>query len=65
MAGEGRAPTLAHAQTLARQCGLRPRELAATRDVVNAAIARWPEFAEAAGCSAKASREVAQHLRLL
>lgn len=65
VAGEGRAPTIAHAETLARQHGLRPREWAAMREAVNAAIARWPEFADIAGCSAKAAREVAAHLRLL
>ncbi|MBK7144882.1 MAG: type II toxin-antitoxin system HipA family toxin [Xanthomonadales bacterium] len=65
VAGEGRAPTIAHAETLARQHGLRPRELATMREAVNAAIARWPEFADTSGCSAKAAREVAAHLRLL
>lgn len=35
------------------------------REAVNAAIARWPEFADTAGCSGKASREVAAHRCLL
>jgi len=31
-------------------------------EAVNAAIARWPEFADTAGCRGKASRDVAAHL---
>lgn len=65
IAGEGRQPGLAQVQTLARQFGVRPRELDELREAVNAAISRWAECAEAAACGRRVTREVAGFLRTL
>lgn len=63
VAGEGRAPGLDQIQTLARQFGLRPRELDALRESVNSAIARWAEFAEQSECRRSVTTEIAGRLR--
>ena len=63
VAGEGRAPGLGQVQTLARQFGLRPRELNALRESVNAAIKRWTEFAEQAECGRIVTTEIAARLQ--
>ncbi len=63
VAGEGRAPGLDQVQTLARQFGLRPRELDALRESVNAAIELWAEFAEQAECRRSVTKEIAARLQ--
>jgi len=51
--GEGRQPTRNHGLKLAAQLGLKPRETSPIIDQVNAAITRWPRFAEQASCTKK------------
>jgi len=62
--GEGRHPTLRHCLTLAERFGIRARESGPIVEAVDAAVRRWPEFADEAGrskrtlpaCGAKMSR---------
>lgn len=63
VAGEGRAPGLKQIQTLARQFGLRPRNLDALRESVNAAIECWADFAEQSECRRSVTTEIAGRLR--
>lgn len=63
VAGEGRDPGLDQVQALACQFGLRPRELDALRESVNAAIERWAEFAEQAECRRSVTTEIAARLQ--
>lgn len=51
--GEGRQPTRDHCLKLATQFGLKPRETSPIIDQVNAAITRWPHFADQASCTKK------------
>lgn len=51
--GEGRQPTRAHCLKLADQFGLKSSETHPIIDQVNAAITRWPYFADRAACTKK------------
>jgi serine/threonine-protein kinase HipA len=51
--GEGRRPLRSHCLKLAEQFGLKPRETSPIIDQVNAAVSRWPAFAEEAHCPKK------------
>jgi serine/threonine-protein kinase HipA len=51
--GEGR-PTRKHCLKLADRFHLKPRDTNPIVDQVDAAMSRWPEFAEQAGCTKKA-----------
>jgi serine/threonine-protein kinase HipA len=51
--GEGRQPTREHCLKLAAQFGLKPHETGPIIDQVNAAITRWPRFADQASCTKK------------
>ena len=51
--GEGRQPTGDQCLKLAEQTGIKTREARPIIDETNAAIARWPEFADLAGCTKK------------
>lgn len=63
--GEGRNPTRAHCLGLARQSGIARSEAVGIIDQVNSALGRWTAFAEEAGCSARATAEVAGVVRPL
>lgn len=60
--GEGRLPTREHCLKLAEQFGISLREARPIIDEVNAAIARWTQFAERANCDAKSARAVGELL---
>lgn len=49
--GEGRTPTREHCLKLADQFSLKPREINPIIKQVNAAITRWPRFADQAACT--------------
>jgi serine/threonine-protein kinase HipA len=51
--GEGRRPSREHCLKLAEQFGLKPRETNPIIEQVNAAMTRWPHFADRAGCTKK------------
>jgi len=57
--GEGRRPTLAHCMKLAEQVGIKPRESAGAIEAVNAAIARWADFAGHAECAKPITTRIA------
>ena len=61
--GEGLKPSIDHCRRLAAAIGVRPGEVSEARDAVNAAVARWPEFAGAAGCSRATVKRVADDFR--
>nr|WP_281719513.1 hypothetical protein [Nitrosomonas nitrosa] len=64
--GEGRGPDLSHCLAVAKQVGLRQRVVQAMAQEVDAAIARWPEFADEAGVPGRLASEVAErHRRLM
>jgi serine/threonine-protein kinase HipA len=58
--GQGRHPTRAQCLTLADRAGLKPREAGSIFDQVNAAIARWRDFAEQASCTNKVASAIAR-----
>jgi len=60
--GEGRAPTREHALALAKQFDINPKDAAGIIDEVNAAAAKWPRFANEAGCMKKTAREIGSHI---
>jgi len=51
--GEGRRPLRGHCLKLAEQFGLKPRETSPIIEQVDAAVSRWPEFADEALCPKK------------
>jgi len=53
VAGEGRAPDRSHLESLADRAGVAARDASTIIDEVGTAVARWPEWAELAGVSAK------------
>jgi serine/threonine-protein kinase HipA len=59
--GEGRAPGPAQLLNLAKQHGIRHAKR--ILDQVQSAVARWKEFARAAGVSAKSTSEIAKRLQ--
>jgi serine/threonine-protein kinase HipA len=65
LVGEGRQPAREHCLRLADQAEVKPREAKAIIEVVNAAIARWVEFAGQAGCTKKTASTLASALRTL
>lgn len=63
--GEGRSPGCDHCLKLARLIGIKPKDAAGIIDRVDAAVARWSQFADRAGCTASGRRAVgARHIRL-
>ncbi len=63
--GEGRNPTRQHCLVLAAKAGLRPAQALAMIDEVNAAVARWTEFASAASLTRSRREQLAALLRVL
>lgn len=63
--GEGRDPKREHCLALAAKSGLRPAMALAMIDEVNAAVARWTEFADAAGLTRSRRNAVAAMQRVL
>lgn len=61
--GEGRQPTTSHCMKLAEQAGIKPREASAIIEAVNAAVARWPDFADQAGCTRKITTMISRAIR--
>lgn len=59
VAGEGRAPTWAGCSSLAAKHGISPREATEVAREVQDAVARWPEWASAAGCPESRAAEIA------
>lgn len=49
--GEGREPKREHILQLAKQFDIKPSEANSILDEVNAAVEKWPQFADQAGCS--------------
>ncbi|MBI4860571.1 MAG: HipA domain-containing protein, partial [Candidatus Riflebacteria bacterium] len=63
--GEGRSPGREHCLELAAQVGIKRREAMAVFDRVDAALARWPQFAEQAGVTRKRRAQIAgSHRRM-
>jgi len=60
--GEGRHPTREHCLKLADRFGLKPRETSPIIDQVNAAITRWPKFANAACCTKKMATSIGKSI---
>ncbi|WP_135212853.1 type II toxin-antitoxin system HipA family toxin [Vitreimonas flagellata] len=64
--GEGRRPTRAHIENLAKRHGLSDKQTTAAIDEVRAAISDWEAVAKSAGVSAVSRKLVAQaHARVL
>jgi serine/threonine-protein kinase HipA len=63
--GEGLAPARSHAMQLAAKFDVKQSDAAAIIDQVNAAVAKWRDFAEAAGCTKGSAREIAARIRPL
>jgi serine/threonine-protein kinase HipA len=61
--GEGRNPGRDQVLPLAEQVGIGRKEALGTINQVNAALARWPELADAAGCTKRFMKRVASHHR--
>lgn len=61
VAGEGRAPTRAHVEQLARTHGIAPRRATEIIDEVAAAVAEWPMHAREAGVG-RSRGEIAERL---
>ena len=59
IAGGGKSPTMGHIQTLAQQADISHREVAAIIDQAQAAISRWPQWAEQAGVTRRRAKEIA------
>lgn len=60
--GEGRQPTRDHCLKLADQYGVKRRETDPIFDEVNAAIKRWPKFADQADCTKKAAAAIGKSI---
>jgi serine/threonine-protein kinase HipA len=58
--GEGRRPTRAHVETLAKRHGLSDKQIGAAIDDVRSAISDWDATAKAAGVSAASRKLVAE-----
>ncbi|WP_129666411.1 type II toxin-antitoxin system HipA family toxin [Phytoactinopolyspora endophytica] len=65
VAGEGRAPGREHVLSVARQAGIAETEADAVIEDVNAATARWEEFAAASGVGDRMLQEVRAAIRKL
>ncbi|HWB55059.1 MAG TPA: type II toxin-antitoxin system HipA family toxin [Tepidisphaeraceae bacterium] len=63
--GEGREPKREHILQLAKQFDIHSRDVSSILDEVNATIAKWPQFADQAGCSKKTIRAIQSALRVL
>ena len=62
LAGEGKNPGRSHLLRLAAQADVAKREIVGIIDQVQAAVARWKDFATAAGVSPVSIRQIAQSL---
>lgn len=60
--GEGRQPTLRDCLAVAETAGITRQDGQAVFEQVNAAIVRWDEFADEAGCPRPAKRKVAERI---
>lgn len=60
--GEGRNPTAVHLRQLGHKAGLKPVVVETVLDGVTAAVARWPEFADAAGLGRGSARLIASQI---
>jgi len=63
--GEGRAPTRVHALQLAAKFDIKKSDAGRIIDEVNAAVAQWRQFADAAGCTKRTTREVGARIKPL
>jgi serine/threonine-protein kinase HipA len=63
IAGEGKAPTLRHVETLASEFRLPKGEVAAVLEAVRAAVGDWPRFAAEAGLSGRRAKEIGNVLK--
>ena len=59
IAGEGKSPTMGHIQTLAQQADISHREVAEIIEQAQAAISRWPQWADQAGVTRRRAKEIA------
>jgi serine/threonine-protein kinase HipA len=62
LAGEGKNPGRSHLLRLAAQADVAKREIVGIIDQAQAAVARWKDFAAAAGVSPVSIRQIAQSL---
>jgi serine/threonine-protein kinase HipA len=60
--GEGRQPTREHCLKLAQQFMIRDREAQGVFEEVNEAVGRWSRFADEAGCTKAATRQIGRQL---
>ena len=63
--GEGRLPGRGHALQLAGKFDINLKDATAIIDQVNAGVAQWQSFADAAGCTKKTTRAIAAQSRAL
>ncbi|MDA8376069.1 MAG: type II toxin-antitoxin system HipA family toxin [Planctomycetia bacterium] len=59
IAGEGKSPTKSHIQTLAQRADISHREVAEIIEQAQAAIRRWPQWADQAGVTRRRAKEIA------
>ena len=59
VAGEGKSPAMDHIQTLAQQAGISHREGAEIMEQVQAAVTRWPRWADKAGVTGRRAKAIA------
>ena len=62
IAGEGRAPTLRHMETLASEFRLPKGEVAAILETVRAAVRDWLRFAAEVGLPVQRAKEIGKAL---
>ena len=62
VAGEGRAPDIAHFLKLAEVCGISAKEVKEITDEVGDAINQWPEFAEKTGVATSKIKHITAYL---
>lgn len=58
VAGEGKRPTFAHVLQIAEGAGIDAKQARIVVDEVSAAVAGWSRFADAAGMTTRANREI-------
>ena len=60
VAGEGKRPTFAHVLKIAEGAGIDAKQARCIVEEVSAAVAAWSRFADAAGMTTRATREIEQ-----
>jgi len=61
--GEGRNPDRSHCLSVGQKAGIRSSEAATILDEVNAAVARWSDFADQARCPKRVAADARKHMR--